>query len=35
MAVQEFCEPFLRMAALIKFHLFGDQFGDRRVRGVN
>ena len=31
MAVQEFCEPFLRMAALVKFHLFGDQFADRRV----
>ena len=31
MAVQEFCEPFLRVAALIKFHIFGDDLGERRV----
>ena len=34
MAVQEFCEPFLKMAALVKFHLFGDSFPDRRVSNL-
>ncbi|XP_052267250.1 E3 ubiquitin-protein ligase UBR3-like [Dreissena polymorpha] len=30
-SVQELCEPFLRMTALIKFHIFHDEFPKRGV----
>jgi hypothetical protein len=29
--VQELCEPFLKAAALIKFHFFGDEFPSKTV----
>ncbi|KAL4222682.1 E3 ubiquitin-protein ligase ubr3 [Mactra antiquata] len=28
--VQELCEPFLKIASLVKFHFFGDEFPERK-----